>query len=811
MQIFDNETGKTVDVPDTDIPSVLGNPRYSLPNREFEFEDSTGIRGKVAAQDVQKALADGMRFIPDSVVEKENKIAEAAQKPLQATGVGFLRGVTLGASDLALKELGVYTSDELKALEEGNPALTAISDVAGSIAPTIVSGGAGAAAKVARFAPAAIADMAGKQAAKLGGKVLAKTTSDVAKKAIQLSAGSAVEGALYGAGRLITEDAMGDAEFNAESAIAEMGKGALAGGAFGLGSTLAFKGAEKAINAAATGAVKKLNDFASSGDIGVLKKLGATKSDFKKILQSASLDEKELSDYALDIHRGFADSADDILINKGLTKTGGKGLIPTAASSLEEVAANNNTVKEGAGKLMDSALTRLDDEFNLAVIGKSSKMKPDDFVYGSDLANRIETEVLADIKDIYSPRKGAIEKMVAELKELGAVRDEMGNIISVKPLSPSQLKSQSIEFGNLAKWASTDTEGKQQVFKDLRGFLETKLEDGMSKLEGGQSIIDDYRKGKKLYQKAATLEKMIENGIARDFANNRGFSLTESIITGAGATMGGLPGAIAAYAFRKGQREYGDVALSYALRKIEKASNKSKLRISDAVDSFFKTSQKASNRYITGLDISDDDAKDTTAKVELYSQSPDQVVNNFVQNNEDLLSAAPKTSNAMQNRMVNAVQFLSSKVPQKDPSIFGDNEYRKSDLVKFRNYVEAVEQPYKVIENLKSGYITPEAVEAFKVVYPKMFQSIKDEFTARIPEFKKITEKQKAELSRILGIDSRKAYTPQGFQVLQQVSAQGVQRDLQNQTPNKIPVTAGKEIKASTRAQSGLDRVLYRT
>lgn len=811
MQVFDNETGKTIDVPDTDFNSVLGNPRYSLPNREFEFEDPTGIRGKVAAADVQKALADGMRFIPDSVVEKENRIAEAAQKPGQAAGVGFLRGVTLGASDLALKELGVYTPEELKALEEGNPTLTAVSDIAGSIAPTIISGGTGAAARVAKFAPAAIADMAGKQAAKLGGKVLAKTTSDVAKKAIQLSAGSAVEGALYGAGRLITEDAMGDAEFNAESAIAEMGKNALAGGAFGLGSSLAFKGAEKAINKAATGAVKKLEDFASSGDIGVLKKLGATKSDFKKILQSASLDEKELSDYALDIHRGFADTVDDILVNKGLTKTGGKGLVSTAASTLEEVAENNNTVKQGAGKLMDSALTQLDDEFNLAVLGKSSKMKPEDFVYGSDLAQRIEKEVLEDIKDIYSPRKGVIEKMVTELKELGAVRDDMGNIISIKPLSPSQLKAQSVEFGNLAKWASTDTEGKQQVFKDLRQFLETKLEDGMGKLDGGKDIIDTYQKGKKLYQKAATLEKMIENGIARDFANNRGFSLTESVLTGAGAAAGGLPGAIAAYAFRKVQREYGDVAISYALRKIEKASNKSKVKISDAVESFFKTTQKASNRYITGIDVSDNEVEDTASKADLYSQSPDQVVNNFVKNNEDLLSMAPKTAEAMQARMVNAVQFLSSKAPKKDQSIFGDGEYKKSELMKFRNYVEAVEKPYKVIENLKSGYITPEAVEAFQVVYPKMFQSIKEEFTARIPDFKKITEKQKAELSRILGIDSRKAYTPSGFAVLQQASARGVQEDLQNQSPQKIPVTAGKEIKASNRAQSGLDRVLYRS
>ena len=81
----------------------------------------------------------------------------------------------------------------------------------------------------------------------------------------------------------------------------------------------------------------------------------------------------------------------------------------------------------------------------------------------------------------------------------------------------------------------------------------------------------------------------------------------------------------------------------------------------------------------------------------------------------------------------------------------------------------------------------------------------------RISEFKGLNEKQKGVLGQILQIDSRKAYTPSGFAVLQQASARVVQEDLQNQIPQKIPVTAGKEMKASNRAQSGLDRVLYRS
>jgi hypothetical protein len=814
MKIYDNEQGKEIEISDADIPAVAGNPRFSLPNKEFEFEDEYGIRGKVNAKNIHKAIVDGLKYIPESQVEYEDRLAEAANKPIEASAVALARGVTLGGSDYLLRKSGKYTPEELKALEEGNPALSTTFDIVGSIAPGLVSGGTGTAARVARFAPSAIAELAGRQAAKVGGKILSNTTSNVAKKALEISAGSAVEGALFGAGRVLTEDAMGDAEFNAESVLSAMGKNALVGGAFGFGSTLAYKGAEKAIGSSVEKVSQAINKFAESGDIGILKKLGAQKGHFKKLLNSNSLDEKDMVEYALDLTKGFDDTAETILANQGVTKKGGKTLVGAATSSLEDISKNNETVKDGAVKLMNSALKELDDEFNVALANPSlSKMNPKDFVFGRDLSARIQKELLEPLKDIYSPRKAEIQKLADDLSELGAVKDDLGNVISYKPLSPQQLRDQSIEFGNIAKWESVVPSGKQEVFKEMRKHLENILEDNMSKLKDGKSLVDKYKKGKKLYQKAATLDDMLVNGIARENANNRGFSLTESILTGAGASIAGLPGAIAAYALRKGQREYGDVATSYLLRKIEKASNKSKVQISDAVDSFFKNTQRVSNKYLTGMDLSENDLKDTEDKISLYSQSPDRVVENFMKNNEDLLNIAPSTSQVLQQRILDGVQFLNTKLPRKEPSPFNDTNYSRSELLKFKNYVEAVEKPQKTIENIKSGYITPESIEAFEMVYPKLLQSIKNEVSSRLPEFKNLTEYQKTQISRLLNLESRKAFTPRGFQTLQGVSAQGVQRDLANNQPNrsKVPVSAAKNLGQSGRIQSGLDKVLNRS
>lgn len=809
MKVFDAKEGKEVEVSENDLPHIASSDRFQIPSGEYEFEDQFGARGKVSAENFQKALSDGMTYIPKSVVEKEERISQAANEPFSAAGAAVARGLTFGISDKILTEIGAITPQKLKDLEEANPVISTVAETGAALAPIALSGGTGAVANVAKLAPTAAADFLGKEIAKKAtGKILSKTTSQVAKKVIESGIGSAYDAALYGTGRLLTEDAMGDAEFNAESVMATMGTNALLGGAFGVGSTLAFKGAEKAINKSVQKVQESINKFAESGDIGILKKLGATKGQFKQLIKSNSLDEKELVDHALDLTKGFEDTVESIVANQGVTKKGGQSLVNAATASLEEISENNQTVKKAAGKIMESAIKDIDDEFEKYLINPiEGKFKKEDLVYGVDIAKRIDDEVLSKMQDIYTPRRAALEKIRDEITELGVIRDDLGNIVSRKPLSPIQIKAQSVELGNLAKFEKANPTGAEEVYRDLRGFLEQRLEGMMDKLEGGSAIVEKYKKGKKLYQKSAVLDDMLQNGIARDYANNRGLSLTEGLSAATGAAAAGPIGALAGYALRKGQREYGDVAISYIMRKLEKASNKSKIDISDAVDGFFKGAQKTAVKYLTSQDIPKSEVKNIEDKINIYQQSPDVIIENFVKNNPDVLDAAPKTAMALQDRMRLGTEFLASKVPQKQISPFQDTEYKKSDILKFKSYVDAVEDPYKTIRNIKAGYITPEGAEALRVVYPKIFQALKDEFAGRIPEFKNITEKQKADLSRLLGLDAKKAYTPQGFATLQAGSRAAIQ---QAEAPQKVPMTAARNLRAAQRTQTGLDRTLYR-
>ena len=71
------------------------------------------------------------------------------EKPIMAGAVAALRGATLGASDFALKQTGLLTEQELQDLQAANPTISIVGEIAGTVAPTLLSGGAGLAGRAA--------------------------------------------------------------------------------------------------------------------------------------------------------------------------------------------------------------------------------------------------------------------------------------------------------------------------------------------------------------------------------------------------------------------------------------------------------------------------------------------------------------------------------------------------------------------------------------------------------------------------------------------------------------------------------------
>jgi hypothetical protein len=950
INVFNNKTGKPETIEDGALPQLLDSGEYSiLKGQDLEFEDNEGQRRIVPSEQVYDAIDTGFKYIPKKQIENEARLAEAEESPFLAAGAAGLRGLTLGLSDQILAASGITSPEELSALKESNPIISGASEFVGAAAPLFATGGTGLGAKALAMTPAALAERAGvaaaTKAAPLAGKILSKTaskvTQEVVENAVKYGAGSAVEGALYGVGNLVSEDALGNAEFNAESALAAMGSNALLGGTFGAaagaGTAMIGVGA-KGIKQQYNNLRKKAADLIDDPELKqqIAKKIQIDdKIDdyFKKngIDQDELADRIELQQAAerlgVPLTSGMIEGGLKAELEGSLAKSKSifgeltKKEIDKTHNSLEEIqkimtsgAADVDPVTLGV-KTKEGISAKISEELepakflyqDLAPMMQQTKIpEPELISYISELGenflnrvtgdgetwlkklSRVETiDDLSKLRTLVRLEKSSFGLEYTKRQYLSELYDKMSKLrndaieinLKGKPFKNRSGQVQDTQQAlALADEIYAETHQKYKFLEKHLGIKSSNMDDLIMKLEdmpekdisdkilnlrnpkmaekfqtyfpeiydlararrlqeianksmlkGQFSPSTFYNNVKKLDQSdLSILFPHIKNPkqLLKDYETivNKLPPLTNPSGTAyelALQSMMTLPYQ-AKEALRYAVYKSGPNGLVNQLTNmvpitgsIEKASNNSKKNISDAVDAFFKkasdVSIKAINRTITGQDMTEKDVKKIEDKIELYQKSPEEIINNFVKNNKSLYKAAPKTSEALQATIMNAASFLSSKVPKKEPTMFDDATISRSELLKFKNYVDAVENPYKVLETIKAGYIAPEYMEAFRTVYPKMAEAVKEEFVARLPEFKNLSEKQKANLSVVLQVDSRKAFTPRGFSTLQGISSAGVQQDLsQGQPRSKIPVSAAQGLKQSNRAQSSLDKVLNR-
>lgn len=954
IKVLNNDSGKIEEIDDGGLPDLINSGKVSvLKGQELEFEDTEGQRRIVPSDQIFDAMDAGFKHIPQKQVQHEELVKESADQPLLAAGVFGLSGLTLGLSNQILAKSGIVSSEKLKALEEGNPIISTASEIVGGIAPVLLTGGTGIASKIAAATPAALAERAGiaaaTKAAPLTGKILSSTASKVTKEvvenAVKYGAGSAVEGALYGLGNLVNEDALGDAEFNAENALAAMGSNALLGGAFGAGAGagVAMVGVgARGIKQQYNNIRKKMVDSIDDADLRkevllklsneesadeIMKKLGSSPDDLSDKIELEKASQrlgvpltpgmKEGGTFAgLEGSLAKEPSIGGILTRKEIDKT--YKSLDDISDLINKDAADVDALTIGVNA-KNGIKAKISEELEPAILlFEEVKEKTADLPITESLKKRFKT---MREKDAYSRIYEQGTKFIDNVDNLQTYSDVTNYRTFVgKELTKAQragddnaveffgnlydnlntLRTNAIEYNlearpfvskssqitdlldaqKLADKMYHETHKKYEYLGDLLGIKSKNMDNLIDRIDD----IDDRVLSEKIFNlkkldevrkfqthfpeisdlsRAKMLNDMKKKAMTDGVFSHKKFKTIlnkmddvdlqilaphikdiKQIKADYSKIVDNLPPNIGPSGTPQGLSFQNMFQIPYQAREafryavyrsgpnsmlgqmmngiplsgaIEKASNKGKKSISDAVDAFYKKSAdigiKSINRIITGQDLGDKELKNIEDKMELYQKSPDEIVNNFSKNNKQLYSAAPKTSEALQAKIMNAAQFLSSKIPKKQVTPFNDGTVSRSELLKFKNYVDAVEDPYKVLDTIKAGYVAPEYMEAFNAVYPKMADAVKEEFAARLPEFKNLTERQKANLSNILGIDSRKAYSPKGFQTLQGVSSQGVQRDLANNQPNrsKVPISAAKNLGQSGRVQSGLDKVLNRS
>lgn len=215
-------------------------------------------RGEVVEFDTPEQAAEALArtdasgralFSADTAEARERRRLrrEYGDRPIAAGSAAAASEATLGVSDVAGDALGY--GEDLARLREFNPEASVAGSVVGGVAPILAFGPLGAAgeavegasllARGARAITAPTRAVAGLSEALGGvaGTALRGSGSSLLRRAAGTIGGLAVEGAVEGAGgeigRMVSEAALEDTEFTAESILGRLRSGTLLGAATG--------------------------------------------------------------------------------------------------------------------------------------------------------------------------------------------------------------------------------------------------------------------------------------------------------------------------------------------------------------------------------------------------------------------------------------------------------------------------------------------------------------------------------------------------------------------------------------------------
>lgn len=622
----------------------------------------------------------------------------------KAAAAGLARGATLGLSDKAAvegtrafygDEEASRTQESLSNLQKYNPGSSLAGEAASFLIPWgTVSKGAGVVGKAAGAlaAPLRATEALGAGVARAaGGKVLG------------LTARGAVEGGLYGLGQAVSEDALGNTQLTAESALASIKggvlAGALGGAAIGVGQKVASKAAELVRQ-------KLPSSIAQKAALDILR---PTSRDMQAITQ---------------LHGG-ADEFGKVILDAVPEMSGKRWASAKITDVAEAIAAKKQQVGQKIGKYIDE----------LDALGTGIRPSKEAIV------NQIQEEVLAPL-----------QQRVGFTPEAAKIQNWVNDFIAKTPEAPTfrELKDISSDLNKRvfkeAKNLSGDT--VTQELGQVRSIIEKNLMDTGEQVyqaAGKASGLSEYTDAKKLYGTLSKADELAQRAVSKsESASPIGLYDRLATIAGtvaaastghAGAVLGGLAtGAANKFARERGQfiiaDLFGKAAEQEAVKSISAGVNDS---ITRGVTRFLSGGARA------GLDLAvKDDTLDRLKKE--VSIAPEQAAERFALANGNLYKTSPKVNTDIAATQANALEFLKSQAPPQPVRSMGANDVRntvpppKSEVHKFERQMDIAKSPLTVMKRMQSGSITSVDVDAAKAMYPALIEQMRNEFMGRLTE-----------------------------------------------------------------------------
>jgi hypothetical protein len=548
------QSGQVEEVPDTEVTARVASGGFTLPNGRVEVVGPAGQRGSIEAADAQDAFSRlGYQWVSPTALQDETLEEKYGDSPGKAFAEGVGRGATLGLSDVALVKSGLVTKEALRERQKRHPVAATTGEITGAIVPAFIPGGqftaAGAAARVG---------MAAERAAAAGATSL---TGRLAAGAV----GGAVENSLWGLGSAISEKALGDSNMTAQKLVGTVGLNAVLGGLGGAaGKGLGHLLGHEADDVAARAVREEAPPAGAANDMppgaGQAPTAGAANDSPGLSLPDGlpfapgsgkkleSLAEKHLpraKQVLEDLGLNFPKSEEWVLRDLDLTKSqttklreGGRGALEGLDKSAPRALLEDARYREAKTLGQKLELIRAKQQEAGSAIGDAVKRFDELAEPGlrpnyPDIADKIETEVLAPLRKGSTLNKPIVERLEQEVENLRYRPDTTFS-------AAEELKR---SYDPFLRWDSQTEAPMRDALRKVRGIINGEIE---SKAEALSTKVADgsfekWREAKKLYAGMTQLEDMVAKRVDARDVGNRFFSLTDNIHGAAfGAAAGGL-------------------------------------------------------------------------------------------------------------------------------------------------------------------------------------------------------------------------------------------------------------------------------
>lgn len=694
----------------------------------------------------------------DAEIELEEEFGDSSLRTFAESAAS---SASFGLSDQALTKSGLVSKEDLRERRKRNSKSAIAGEVAGVVGPALLSGGSSLLAKGAASGVATAAK-AGLATEKITANVLKKIITDTGKKSIAKEvlrkgvakgAGSAVEGSFYGAGKLISEEALGNADFNAENLISHAGTAALFGGVLGgaLGAT--------------TAVIPKLKAGKITG--WTTKKIKGAMSPEKNAQQLAGMSPSQI--YKIKTMKPQVYAHTPKMLKQVAAKEG-----ITAFSSNNKLFKATNKFMENQGAAIGKSL----DDITSVLEAKAAL--PTRSAVSQRIVNSLD-ELTNQFKDANGKVLAGARPKVNKIMRV--INDFDKDLVSSEIVTTKVINELKSKYQKLAKW---DTRGnlplEESINRQISGALREEVID-LAEKAGGEL-------GAKLKNEMAnyhTAQEFLSNfGKKIDTSSNVSFGSVRDIM------LGGMFGPIGKVVAAANVFAKSDIKKRLSvLVGVEKANQSVTKKLNTKLAAFIKGTKKAAIPLTTKALVNSQFSKkysdgSFTKKPKNNSEAFQNISKNISElaTNPEMLYDSTETANiadgaplaAQQSQMIlaDAVQFLFSKLPKDNrntgvlTSLARPWEPSSIELSKFEKYVRAIENPLTLLDDLESGTVSREAVEAVKTVYPNLYERIQEKTIDEITKNPdSVTYEKRLNLGILLELPTDAALNPSNIRGLQ--------------------------------------------